>query len=722
MVQGVNQGGVTIRKGDTLGSIAARHGLTIEQLKQLNPELFLNGADAQGRQRSVDGRWVYPGDVVRVSAAATSAAPTSPISETAATSDRVVAAAKQFIDAAATSADPGVAQEAQAMLALIPAADPQRQAYQQKVEALAARAPVTAPASAGSSDLQTASEAFNDASRAFDQAQNDGARAAARAQATLAYQQAAQAVKALPAGENRDIAQGQLEMMEMRLKGMGSSDAAINTARQAAGLQPRDAAAPTGPGGTPAPAAAAYDPAAQDAFAAAQAKFDEASEGYDKSIKSSKSLAEAAAAIQASQQKALAAYQEAVTAGTRVGPSTQPALDAMADRLKKMGVSQQVIADAKTKGAAAAPSGKGATPPTAGGPQPSTGTPLPVGPLAQPTAQPQAPAPTALVDQFGMQRQLFMKAIEDYVNASTNGDQVGAENARARAKAAYTEAAKLVGQMDVNTKPSYNKMLDDMEDKLQYYRVASIAEMDPIRKAAKLAPSASTAWAPANQAPGAVVPDVSKVNRNGASPTNAPDPANEEPKNEDEKKARAALATSLPKMNSGQIAKMPYDQVKAASSEQRGHMLKELLDHWWVGDDKKKYAADIIEIASYEGKLDATLRQMDAQMKGGGIAKIFSKLKGTDRQRTVKNIFWDLKDTNRIGTDVMMAVSQHMNKDDVRAVLQAYGHGPSSAWFKRIPPEVKGQWAKVLEGGWFGKSSSDGELIQALKGSAAQGR
>ncbi|MBM3271124.1 MAG: hypothetical protein FJZ01_26125, partial [Candidatus Sericytochromatia bacterium] len=346
-----------------------------------------------------------------------------------------------------------------------------------------------------------------------------------------------------------------------------------------------------------------------------------------------------------------------------------------------------------------------------------------VGTLPQPgTAAPAAaPTPQAVTDQFGQQRQLFLKAIEDFVNAQGNGDQVAAENARARAKAAYTAAAKLVGQMDANTKPSYNKLLDDFEDKLQFYRVASIAEMDPIRKEAKLTPSASTAWAPANQAPGAPVPDVSKIQRNGASPTaggSTITPKSEEPKSEDERKAREQLAQMLPKMGSGQIAKLPYDSVKAASSEQRGFMLKELLDHWWVGGDKKKYAADVIEIASGEGKLDATLRQLDIQMKGGGIKQVFKKLKGADRERTVKNIFWDLKDMNPVAPDVLAKVAGEMKKDDVRAVLKAYGYAPTSDWFKRVPPEVKAQWAKTLDGGWFGKSSDDGAMIKALQAAA----
>ncbi len=705
---------ISVASGDTLSKLAAKHQVSLEQIRQLNPELFKAGTDARGRVRAADGGKIYEGDQVRLRAAA--APPAVSAAQTAIAGDRVVAAAKQFIDAAGNSADPGVIGEAQSMLGLIPAGDPDRTAYEAKVKALAAKAPVGAPAGEASSDLATLSEAFNDASQAYDKAADPAAKAAARTQALIAYQRVAQAVAVLPASEAKDIAQGQLEMMELRLKGMGTSDAAIGTSRQAAGLAPASAAAPAPAVATP------IDPAAQEAFANAQARFDEASESYDNAVKNSTSLSQAAAGIQAAQQKALAAFNEALAAASKVGPSTQPSLDAMAQRLKQLGISDKAIADAKAK-APPMQEGMGAGP-TAGGPPAAPGTVLPVGTLPQPGAAAPVPAatPQGVTDQFGLQRQLFLKAIEDYVNASSNGDQAGAENARARAKAAYAAAAKLVGQMDANTKPSYNKLLDDFEDKLQFYRVASIAEMDPVRKEAKLTPSASTAWAPVNQAPGAAVPDVSKIQRNGATPAAAGGPVvtpkSEEPKSDEERKAREQLGQMLPKMGAGQIAKLPYDSVKAASSEQRGFMLKELLDHWWVGGDKKKYAADVIEIASGEGKLDATLRQIDIQMKGGGIKQIFKKLEGADRERTVKNIFWDLKDMNPVAPDVLSKVAGEMKKDDVRAVLKSYGYAQTSDWFKRVPADVKAQWAKTLGGGWFGKSSEDGAMIQALQAAA----
>lgn len=719
---------VAIAKGDTIGAIAARYGVSIDGLRQLNPEIFQDGQDARGRKRSADGRWVYPGDVIRLRTAGT---PTPSPAQPAVTSDRVVAAAKAFIDAAGNTADPGAAAQAQDMLNLIPATDPDRGAYEAKVKAITGRVPVVAPATDGSADLAIASEGFNAASGAFDRASDAAGKAAARTQAILSYQQAARAVASMPPGEERQVATSQLEMMETRLKGMGATDAAIATARQAGGLpsvvQTPAGAVPAVPGGVPgatptSPATQPIDPAAQDAFMAAQARFDEASESYDRALGGAKSLADAAAAIQGAQQKALAAYNEALAAGSRVGPSAQPALDAMAERLLQMGVSRKILDEARAK-APAMQEGKG------GAATSPNGTPLPVGPLpqgqqpigpqAQPSAQAPLPTPQALTDQFGMQRQLFLKAIEDYVNASTNGDQAGAEQARARAKAAYTEAAKLVGQMDANTKPSYNKLLDDFEDKLQYYKVASIAEMDPVRKAAKLTPSASTAWAPDNQKPGSPVPEVSKI-RPSSQPADSQAQAaqSDEPKNEDERKLRTQLAQMLPKMNAGQVAKLPYESVKGASNDQRGYMLKELLDHWWVGGDKKKYAADIIEIASGEGKLDMTLRSFDQQMNGGGIKKLFSKLKGEDEIRTAKNIFWDLKDINRPGADLLLAVANEMDKDAIRAVLTAYGHSSQSDWFKRVPPEVKAVWAKKLDSGWFGKSSQDAAMIQALQAGA----
>ena len=718
---------VTVKQGDTLSALASKHGMTVAQLKQLNPALFQDGKDSQGHQRGADGRLIYANDVIRLRPAISTQAaapapevpagppaPPAPVApqNTGAALDKAVTAAKAYIDAAGQSTDRGVYQQAAEMLSLIPATDPDRAAYEAKVNAIPGRS--AAPAFDGPVELQSSSEGFNDASAAYDSASNDAGKTAARAQAFVAYQRAAQAVQALTAGEAKDVGLAQLDQMEMRLKSLGASAATVSTSRQAAGLPASGSRDGAGA------AAGGIDPKAQEAFATAQGKFDEASEGYDKAVKSSKSLAEAAAAIAANQGKALAAYKEAVTAAGGVGPSVNEVLSAMEARLKQMGVSPKQMTDAR----AAAPKWV-PTIPTAGGPTATGGTPLPVGPLPAgrpmtpaatgPAPTPQAPMPTNAPDQFNMQRQLFQKAIEDHVNSKSNGDEVGAENARVRAKAAYTAAAKIVGTMDTNTKTSYNKMLDDFEEKLQYYKVATINEMDPIRKEAKLVVSASTAWADSNR-------------KDGAAPTAAPKAADmspasmstysakaDEPKTDDEKKVRAQLDQLVPKMNSGQITELPVTAIKAASHAQRGSMLKELLDHWWVGGDKKKYAVDMIEIAAGEGKLDGTLRAMDQANGGDGLKLLFKKIEGDERQRLVKDIFWDLKDMNPVGSDLLARTAQHMDKDGVRAVLKEYGSTASSDWFKRLPPEVKAQFAKTLNGGWFGHSSEDKAMIQSLE-------
>ena len=115
------------------------------------------------------------------------------------------------------------------------------------------------------------------------------------------------------------------------------------------------------------------------------------------------------------------------------------------------------------------------------------------------------------------------------------------------------------------------------------------------------------------------------------------------------------------------------------------------------------------------------LRDSDRQMNGGGIKLLFKKLGGEDQTRTVLNIFWDLKQTNRVGSNVLQAVAQHMDKNDIRAVLSNYAYTQESDWFKRIPPAVKAQWAKELNSGWFGASSLDGAMIKALQAAAKHG-
>lgn len=57
---------VVVRRGDTLGSLAARYNIPMSQLKELNPNLFTDGRDAQGNKRAANGHWIYPGDRVRL--------------------------------------------------------------------------------------------------------------------------------------------------------------------------------------------------------------------------------------------------------------------------------------------------------------------------------------------------------------------------------------------------------------------------------------------------------------------------------------------------------------------------------------------------------------------------------------------------------------------------------------------------------------------------------
>lgn len=72
---------VSVQPGDTLSEIAARLGVSFDQLKSWNPELFREGVDAGGLLRRADGGLIYPGDAVHAGAApsAPPVPPTQPV-------------------------------------------------------------------------------------------------------------------------------------------------------------------------------------------------------------------------------------------------------------------------------------------------------------------------------------------------------------------------------------------------------------------------------------------------------------------------------------------------------------------------------------------------------------------------------------------------------------------------------------------------------------------
>ncbi|MEB3205370.1 MAG: LysM peptidoglycan-binding domain-containing protein [Candidatus Sericytochromatia bacterium] len=55
---------IAVVPGDTLSAIARRHGLSLPDLLRMNPALTTTTEG--GRPRSADGRWIYPGDKVRL--------------------------------------------------------------------------------------------------------------------------------------------------------------------------------------------------------------------------------------------------------------------------------------------------------------------------------------------------------------------------------------------------------------------------------------------------------------------------------------------------------------------------------------------------------------------------------------------------------------------------------------------------------------------------------
>ena len=69
---------VTVQSGDTLSDIAARIGVSFDQLRQWNPELFRDGPDATGLPRQASGGLIYPGDVIQVGPGGVPVPPSGP--------------------------------------------------------------------------------------------------------------------------------------------------------------------------------------------------------------------------------------------------------------------------------------------------------------------------------------------------------------------------------------------------------------------------------------------------------------------------------------------------------------------------------------------------------------------------------------------------------------------------------------------------------------------
>lgn len=66
---------VSVKPGDTLSKIARQNQVSLDELKQANPEFFTQGKDANGKTRSAGGDLIYPGDTVKIPQKA--AAPTN---------------------------------------------------------------------------------------------------------------------------------------------------------------------------------------------------------------------------------------------------------------------------------------------------------------------------------------------------------------------------------------------------------------------------------------------------------------------------------------------------------------------------------------------------------------------------------------------------------------------------------------------------------------------
>ncbi|MBO9539824.1 LysM peptidoglycan-binding domain-containing protein [bacterium] len=76
---------VTVKAGDTLSKIARANGVTLDEIKQANPDLFQDGKDATGKRRTSGGALIYPGDQITIPGKAQEAAPAASAPEEEAT-------------------------------------------------------------------------------------------------------------------------------------------------------------------------------------------------------------------------------------------------------------------------------------------------------------------------------------------------------------------------------------------------------------------------------------------------------------------------------------------------------------------------------------------------------------------------------------------------------------------------------------------------------------
>ncbi|MBI6546032.1 MAG: hypothetical protein HY692_04515 [Cyanobacteria bacterium NC_groundwater_1444_Ag_S-0.65um_54_12] len=347
-------------------------------------------------------------------------------------------------------------------------------------------------------------------------------------------------------------------------------------------------------------------------------------------------------------------------------------------------------------------------------------TPLPLGPLpaAGKTATAAVSPPAAsqprqadLEEQFHPKLHELRAAIDKFLVSSREENVGEAETARKQAKALYTEAAKLVGQMDRKQQLAYRQVLGDFEDKLQYHGAMTREEILLVREATmpkrNTTEPASNHSASANQTAQSGLPTG-----NGPGATNPPAAAvAKDPEQAAKQKIRAQLAGQLPQMDGGTVKRLSPDVMRDASSEQRATMLVKLLDHWWVGDDSKKSAADLTIASSVAGDLEDTFLALDQAKRGKGVELLVGKLAGADRRRVIWEIFGVWEGKPQLSDRYLARIAGYLKKDDIRTMLRSE---EGSKLLPLLPPTVKEQFAKILSGGWLGKSAEDKALLAQL--------
>lgn len=655
---------VTVKQGDSLSVIAARHHVSLEQIKAHNPELFQDGPDKAGKKRATDGRLIYPGETIKLRAA--DAKPVDPARTTTA-SNKVVKAAKDYIDNASIlgpeaaggkgkEVSQRVVDSARKMLTLIPDSDPDRKTYERKVDRIFADFLAQYPSQAPTEQrrLQDASNSFNTALRSYqDSKKVEGQLPAADVRAfqidTMqraldAFTEANAALKTLPEGADKVEAQQQLDMMAYALGQMGVPDDLIEGAKTQH---------------VPVPA----DLPDTDTSGPQEVALNTTAPTPVESILGS----------------------SGVEAGGETG--TQQTVGAL-----PTGADQATVAGSPTSAPAGTPQPIGAVgqAPGAYAPavQPVPGQPLPGYPVpGQPVAG--YPAPGQPVAGYPVQPYAI----------GPNGQPLY--------PAGYAPAVQMPAQ------PAGPRQYVPGPGEMAMFQAEDVKPITPNYGNGGIEHGTSPTGANgANGADGA----------NGTNGTNGADGTNTDRPQKDPNDPKVKQIWEYLKRADHKAVRDlvgNFDLFYASLPEQKALMIKILLDGRTSGDDQAAMAS-IVDMARQQGESDKMMAELDRLMggTGKGLSRMFEDLKKGARQQVLSALFGDPPRGTSFSPTFYNNLVAGLDKKDIEFLCENLGTTPGSEWLNRIPNTAKqGMIAKLKS--WWPFSGGLKRMREAIQASMA---